>query len=409
MLGEFSNALDNAEKTPRRLVSAVLSAWETQGTTGATARNLAALAHIPVSSIYHHFGDMEHLLQAAQDDALQAANRWCDRQVELVHGARAKGPAALGSLLAAIIDDWCETQRTLAFAFRQSQLMALRDLQHRPTRAHWSAAWRSLWQRICGHLDLADVALATAWFFEGAIALHLLRWRRPVDRAALEELCHGWADWLDGHLAGPSPWFDGARDAAAALAAAQRLAPAETNAASIAAAAARTIERHGIVGLTHRAVAAEAGVTLGVVSHRYRTSADLLNAAFEAIYCRMVPTEETREPKPMPRQEATDLLQNAYARRENALGLEELSVATARDPAFAGFAAQLRYLRGRSSGPYFQAILGTERSISVIDAAIFSAFLSGRGNACLHEDWPATAADVSPLLARLNRTRAVVG
>lgn len=366
-----------------------------------TARNLAALAHIPVSSIYHHFGSMEHLLQVAQDDAREAAGRWCDRQIELLSSGRIEGPKALGTLLAALIDDWCETQRRLASAFRQSQLMALRDLGHREARARWSAMWRGFWKAICDHLDLGDMAQGTAWLFEGLIALHLLRWRRPVDRAALDELCRGWADWLDGRLAGPSPWFDLARHEATALAA-QRPAAAETNASSIAAAAARTIERHGITGLTHRAVAAEAGVTLGVVSHRYRTSADLLNAAFEAIYSRMVPQGTPEEILgTLSRQDAIGHLEGAFAPRANALGLEELSVATARDSAFAGFAAQLRYLRGRSAGPYFQAILGPDRQISSIDAAIFSALLSGRGNACLHEDWIATAADAAPLLTRL--------
>ncbi|MCW1430670.1 TetR/AcrR family transcriptional regulator [Novosphingobium sp. JCM 18896] len=401
MPGELSNILENGGKTPERLVSAVLFAWESQGSAGMTARNLAALAHIPVSSIYHHFGSMEHLLQVAQGDACAAAGRWCERQIELSSGGKIGGPRALGSLLATLIDDWCETQRSLAFAFRQSQLMALRDPAHREKRTPWSALWREFWKEICDHLDLGDVAQGTAWLFEGLIALHLLRWRRPIDRAALEELCRGWADWLDGRLAGPSPWFDLARREAMALAT-QRPVGVETNASSIAAAAARTIEQHGIAGLTHRAVAAEADVTLGVVSHRYRTSADLLNAAFEAIYSRMVPQGEPEERlRTLGRQEAIGHLEGAFAPRANALGLEELSVATARDPAFAGFAAQLRYLRGRSAGPYFQAILGSDRPISPIDAAIFSAFLSGRGNACLHEDWTATAADAAPLLTRL--------
>lgn len=401
MPGMQSEALKEGGTSPNRLVSAVLSAWESEGASGVSARNLASAAGLPVSSIYHHFGDMEHLLEVSQAEAKRAAERWCDQQLTAIHG-QVGGPAALGSLLATLIDDWCETQRTLAFAWRESQLMALRDARHSASRAQWSTLWLGFWQDVCGRLDLADMALGTAWLFEGLMPLHLLRWRRPLDRGALDELCRGWAGWLDGRLAPPSPWFDLARREALALADAQAPVLEDPLVASIMAAAARTIERRGIAGLTHRAVAAEAGVTLGVVSYKFRTSADLLNAAFESIYRRMAPQSD-HEPEAVPRLDREDALASfdgGYAQREDVLGMEELLVASAREIAWGGFTAQLRYLRGRTSGRFFQALVGDDRPIAPIDAAIFSAFLMGRGNAYLHSGRTSTRADALPLLAR---------
>lgn len=402
MPGTQTRTLQRGRDSQKKLISAVLSAWET---TTASARSLAAATGLPIASIYHHFGGLEHLFEAAQEDAKHSAERWCEQQLEAIRGD-VKGPEALGTLLAALVDDWCETQRTLAFAWRQSQLTALRDVRHCASRAQWSAIWQSFWREICTRLDLADIAPATASLFEGLAALHLLRWRRALDRAALDELCMGWSAWLDGRLAGSSPWFDLARREALSLAEVQQTAWTDPAVASLAAAAARTVERRGVEGVTHRAVAAEAGVTLGVVSYKFRTSADLLNAAFEAIYSRIVLQSGGIDMlSELDREQAIALLEAGYAAREHVLGLEELVVAASRNAAFINFGAQLRYLRGRSSGRHLQMILGHARPIRPIDGAIFSAFMAGRGNAWLHEDRPLTRADVMPLIVRLDRGR----
>jgi DNA-binding transcriptional regulator YbjK len=368
-----------------------------------STRTLAASAGLPVSSIYYHFGDLEHLLETAQSEALSAAMRWCEAQLEAIRG-QAGGPAALGPLLGAIVDDWCEQQRALAFAERECQLAALRDPLHVPAAARWDALWQSFWADVCRQFDLADMALGTAWVFAGASALHLLRWRRPLDRSALTELCNGWARWMESRLADRSPWFDLARRDAAALIAPP--APDDPVAAAVATAAAATVAQRGVAALTHRAVAAEAGVTLGVVSYKFRTSADLLHAAFEAIYRRMSP-QSADELAAVP-----DLGRDATLARlgsgsvptgADMLASDELLVASARNPAFQTFAAQLRYLRGRSSGHYFQALLGRDRPIAPIDGAIFSAFMSGRIRACAAGGRVPDAEDFGALLARLDR------
>ncbi|WP_447725603.1 TetR family transcriptional regulator [Sphingomonas koreensis] len=404
MPGKQLEAEQKNDSSPQKLVSATLLGWEAEGAPGISARALAGVAGLPVSSIYYHFGDLEQLFGSAQSEARAVAAKWCEAQMDAIRG-EVRGAAALGPLLATLIDDWCETRRTLAFAWRESQLMALRDSRHVASCARWDALWQRFWQEVCTHLEIVDMAMATAWFFEGASSLHLLRWRRPVDRSALNELCGGWAGWLEGRLTAPAAWFDLARRDAAALIVPPP--PDDPVADVIATAAAAAVAQRGIAALTHRAVAAKAGLTLGVVSHKFRTSADLLQAAFEAIYRRMVP-HSASELAAMPdigREEALARIATGFPDRGDLLAVDELLAASARDSAFQAFAAQLRYLRGRSSGRYFQALMGGTRPIAPIDAAIFSALMAGRSRAylCGGRSHDSPGEDFAPLLARLDR------
>lgn len=396
--------MDRADSA-KKLIYSTLSAWEVEGAAGVSVRTLAAAAGLPVSSIYYHFGDIEQLSESAQGAARALAAQWCEAQLEAI-GRDVRGPAALGPLLAALIDDWCETRRTLAFARRECELMALRDPKHVASCAKWDTLWFDFWQEVCARLDIAEMATGTAWVFAATSGLHLLRWRRPIDRAALEELCSGWASWLDGRLAAPAPWYELARRDAAALM--PPPAPDDAMAETISAAAAATVAKRGVAALTHRAVATEAGVTLGVVSYKFRTSAELLRAAFEAIYRRLAP-QASGDPvakwEPS-REEALEQLRRVLA-REDMLASEELMIASARNPTFVAFAAQLRYLRGRSARPYLQALLGRDRPIAPIDGAIYSAFQTGRYRAhlCSGRSLSADApcSELSALLARLDR------
>ncbi len=391
---------DQGEKghlSAQKLVAATLSAWEREGSAGVSGRSLAAVAGLPMSAIYYHFGDLERLLETAQTEARAEAGVWIRAQLDAI-GSEVKGPAALGPLLAAVVDDWCETRRTLAFARREGQLMALRDERHVAACAKWDALWQGFWQEICDRLEISDLGTATAWVFDGLCGLHILRWRRPVDRAALSELADGWARWARGLPAEGSAWFEQARRDATALILPPP--PEDDTANAIAAAAATTVAKRGVTGLTHRAVAAEAGLTLGVVSYKFRTSADLLKAAFDAVYRRTAPSPDSQPPPPSPPV-------FGVPDRENLLGMEELLVAAARDPDLQAFAAQLHYMRGGSAGRFMQQLLGEHAPMTSLDNVVASALMGGRVRAYLcggraHDPDPPHG-DFGPLLARFAR------
>ncbi|WP_164516094.1 TetR/AcrR family transcriptional regulator [Sphingomonas sp. 2R-10] len=364
------------EPTRDRLIGAVIREWEVAGTAGISARGVARDAAIPVSSIYHHFGEMDGLLLLAADTVMARASDWFATQARLLAGATG-GAADLAHLLAATIDAWCEERRGLAYAWREVQSQAMR---HAAWQGVAQAGWRLLtefWQPICDRFGVGALAPSVVLLFDGETSLHLVRWRRLIDRSAMAELCATWAGWIEGRAGMPAPW----RMLAIREALAGQPAVPDWDAATerIAAAAARTVAQRGVPGLTHRAVAAEAEQTLGIVSSRFRSSADLLRAACEALYRQIVrPLGDGDAP--------VDLIASRTERTGDDLALRaffELTLAASRDPALQPFAAQLRYLRGRTSIRHLRAILPTGRVPSAADGALLSALFSGQTRARL--------------------------
>lgn len=384
------------EPTRDRLVGAVLREWERAGGSGISARSVARDAAIPVSSIYHHFGDMDGLLLRAADAVIAQAADWFAIQARAL--AAATGDASgLAHLIAATIDAWCEEQRALAYAWREIQLQAMR---HPRWRGAVQAGWQMLfdfWQPICDRFGVGELTASVVLLFDGETSLHLVRWQRLIDRSAMAELCATWAGWIDGRAGALAPWR--ALAIREVLAGQPAIPDWDLATEQIAAAAARTVAQRGVPGLTHRAVAEAAGQTLGIVSNRFRRSADLLRAACEALYRQIVrPLGEGDAP--------VDLIANQTDRPGDDLALRaffELTLAASRDPALQPFAAQLRYLRGRTSIRHLRAILPPERVPSAADGALLSALFSGQTRARLTGAQMAVLDQgVTPILERLS-------
>ena len=357
------------------LVHVCLMAMEREGASSISARSIARDAGVSVSSIYHFFDDMEQLFQATHDHALTQARRWCeDRLGDIAHDGPL--PARLGTLLAGLIDDWTFECRPLAFAWPECRLAAARNPLFRARAAEWKSLWEAFWSEVCDKCGAAGQGSITTRFFEGESFFHLLRWRRQLDRAALAETCAAWEGWLRGELSLPTPWRDMARAEAG-----RELEPVPVRDAIVdrlSRAAGDLVVRHGPSRLTHRAVASEAGMSLGSVSNKLRTRVDLLNAAFEELYRRHQGDSRGGSDMPLPqcpRQLAEMMAHALFDVDELRLGRDELLIATARDPAFRSFGAQLRYMRGRTGRATLAAAV--DAPISDTDAAIFSSFLMG--------------------------------
>lgn len=368
--------------SPERLIQAVLDVWESQGGAGASVRSIAQATGLQVSSIYHHFGDMERLFLSAHDAARAAAEQWCAARLDDLADTAALSPEAFPALLATLIDDWSYGQRRLAFAWRECQLMAARDTAFLPALQGWQRLWAGFWQELCGRCGLSGFGRITNNLFDGESMLHLMQWRRTVDRACLDETCRGWGEWLAGRLAPEGPWRRFARTEA------NRLMPSlpanGVVAEQIAIAAADIVAERGVAGLTHRAVAARAGLSLGVVSYNYRTSGELVRAAFEAIYRRVTSFAPRERSSPATSERGAVLVDrwlDQGADEPGMLALNELLIAVARDPQFSPLSLQLRYLRGRTSGGVLAALIGDGRAVSPLDAALFSSLGGGQHRA----------------------------
>lgn len=360
-----------------RFILATLEQWETLGSAGTSARQISAAAGAPVSSIYHHFGSLERLLYVSQGAALERAKQWCDAQLGQL-SEFSGAPAALGTLFAQVVDDWTQEQRTLAFAWRECQLLAPdSELLHEQS-LRWERLWTEFWHEVGERFAVGSRRIVVARAFENESLMHMIRWRRLVDRAALDETGATLAAWLAGSTVPPSPWRDFAQDAA--LRSMPALLPRDEIASRIAAAASELVGTLGVASVTHRAVAQRTGLTLGTVSHRFKTKSALVEVAFEGIYGAMV--ERMGSGGDIVASSLLDTLVEwslrAITMGARERGRSELFLATARDAGLSQFGAQLRYLRGRTSGPALEAVLGPNYQLSRSESALFSGFLSSQ-------------------------------
>lgn len=342
-----------------------------------SARQISSLTDVPASSIYHHFGSLEHLFLASQQQCIGEAKAWCDEQYKQLYGLDVN-PLAFAGFFAQIVDAWCEDRRSLAFAWRECQMLAQQSALFVEMAREWATLWERFWSEAAQRFGLGAGSIVARRVFENESFFHMIRWRRLVDRAALDETARSLSAWLTGSAMPAAPWREFAREEA--LRSMPTLPDRDDTAARIVDAAARIIDEDGLARLTHRAVAERAALTLGTVSHKFRTKSALLEAAFEGLYRANVERLQGDAPprtNTRPSDFADDLA-GMVLRGGNARGSDELFVATARDPALRQFGAQLRYLRGRTSRGMLQDFVGAGRQVGVTEASLFSGFLTSQ-------------------------------
>ena len=362
-----------SEKSSRdAMIAATVAAWTTHGCSELSARSIASSAGLNASAIYYYFDDLEHLYETAQGEAIAAAESWIRGRHEALEEpvAITDWPGdAFAPLLASLIDDWCEQARPLAFAWRECQLLAARNPRFAPLRDAWNALWRGFCADICRRFRATWAAEATFFFFDSESLLHLMRSNRTVDRAALDESARTWTRWIAGRLPSETPWRRVARERA-------RTAPAaeipEGNLRVIAAAAARLLAANGAGAVTHRLVAAAAGLTLGVVSHRCKRTEDLLKLAYSEIYVQLTGgLPDHPSPNPAPPEKG------AQPDQSRLLAIDELVLAAARGRVGAGLIGLLRYLRGSTSVYTVRERISCTEPQSMALAAVYSSIAMG--------------------------------
>ena len=209
---------------------------------------------------------------------------------------------------------------------------------------------------------------------------------------------------MEGEMNAAGEWFEAAQREVGKLGPPQEY--GDDTAHAISEAAARVVSRNGAAALTHRAVAAEAGLTLGVVSYKFRTSGHLLQAAFDAIYRRLLAAPARLEGTAVTNgEQALCFIRAGFTDRTDLLPIDEMMLASARDPELQTFAVPFRYLRGRGWCRTLPMLVGPERKISPIDGAIMSGLHAARSRARLVVDDRSPPAEpdhgFEPLLSRL--------
>lgn len=268
---------NDANPTGFRLIDALLRLWAEAPADGISVRALVHQADAAQAAIHYHFGNIERLYAKASAAALTEAKGWMAARCADLAGlaGRDLGPELQASLIASTLADWTGDQRRLAMAARAAP------------SAGWQAAWDDFWTALAQTIGLGDHAAALACFASGESARHLLVWNPALDRALLEETAAALVLWLRERRFAADPVR--AVHQQLALSGYARPTPRPTSrndalAAHIEQAAADLLAQQGHAGVTFRAVAARAGVTLGKVIHTCGTKSELLRGALHRLY-----------------------------------------------------------------------------------------------------------------------------
>ncbi len=362
--------------TPQaRLIQALAGLWQGHGRGRISARQTAALAGVTTSLINYHFGSFEHLLEASLRDFIDRSRVWWQSRLAPLEGLGPLDAQAGGYLLASLIEDLCTSERDMTFAWFECQAMAAREPQFHDIAAEWHLVWRGAWDKVAALLLPADAVELLYPFADGELSLHRIVWQPTLDRACLFETCAAWVQLVIEGKTGPMslrkdllarcenpaplPWAEDSLEGIIALAAAD------------------IVGKMGIGGVTHRAVAAATGHSLGVVSYHFPTAEGLVHAAFAAIYGQITGADK-RAAQPLAAGSFAAGVAQLIAHPDaqaNFLSLDEFVTAAAREPLLARFGGTLRYTRGKTAS----------RTLTGLPSPLAGALLSSSTNGLIRQ------------------------
>lgn len=371
------------KSTELRLIDALLGMWAAMPIDQISVRALVHEARSAQAAIHYHFGDMERLYAAASATALTQAEGWmAGRLAVLAPLAQVTvTPALQAAVITATIADWAALQRPLAMAAR-----------HAPG-PEWERSHREFWTRLAALIGLGDHADAVACYAHGEGARHLLVWNPVIDRALLEETTTALVAWLGARRLGD----EGVRTAHRAVARAEYREPVKPGAgerAGLAEAAADLLAAQGHAGVTFRAVAARAGVTLGKVVHLVGTKSQLLALALHRLYEREAlggDPEQFQAQRFAPEEMLTIMLDAVLAGSQPVLAAyDEIERAIYNGADHAPLRGVVRSMEDPSGTWALTQLLGGEVPPASLVAA-FSAILRGIGHRAAHAADPPEA------------------
>jgi len=367
-----------------RLISTAADLLATGGLRSVTARALADLTGQSASAVNYHFAGREGLLAATFE---AAAERVAHMRAAWAASLRAgPPPEAFASWFAAF-----NLQRVAAappfLVLREMRHDAARSPAHRGLARHELEASDAFWRQAAAAFQLpAGAAEACADFAEAILGIHGGQPDHPDQTAWLIETVNRHCARLHGARGTTSGW-DGWRQLARARAGLADRAEASLSggAGRIAAAAAEVLGRDGLAGLTHRAVAAEVGLSLAAVSGAFPSRVSLVRAAFDHLIASIhtvrsgvVPDPGDRRPIAELTQEMAEALFDAEgAAPAGLLALDELLSAAIREPDLRRDAEDLRASRGENSATLLLRMSHATNPADGLDAHILSIVATG--------------------------------
>jgi len=362
---------------PDALLAAACGIVATDGLTGLTLRPLAAALGVSVTVLSTHYG--------ARADVIAAiCNAACAHDATMLAEWRAMlaslgtlAPLTAADLAEAILEDCVTHQRALSMLYLELLHACTWDDTLPPAFAAWAAARRGFWGELAICAGLAP-ALHDWWhgYTIAELAYGMVLEPMPAYRM-LRRLC------LRRLFAGGTAPQPASGDSAllAVLLPGMRHADNAGDVAADAAAwpaqAARVcgirLAAQGVGGLTHRAIAAEVGISHTTLSYRFPTQNDLVVAGLEYIVTHILAAVDADSLDELQRRRlAGDGPQLDLARANFAVAL-----AAARMPDLAPYTANLRSRRGNNLVKVFARYLPGTPGIDALCAQVVSLGLTG--------------------------------
>lgn len=314
---------------------------------------------------------------------MRGASDWMDGILsDLAELAGTNLPApALASLIASLIDEWTEKQRPLALAWREAQAAGAGC----DARARWTTLWRKFWIELCTQLRLGDRAELLACYFDGEAGQHLVRWRRPLDRALLDETTRALFEFLLHGDTSPSSIVRDAYQQSAEEAYRPSSTAPLAQGMILDEAAASQLADTGLAGLTFRAVAIRAGSTLGTVAYHFGSKAEMAQRALRRLYESSAGQSVADLVAALPATPAAmldEVIDSIVARREPVLrALDEITLHLSRGDDHGAFSAVIRGFRDPIGIAVLGRMLERETPASSL-AAAFSSIVRGFDHQC---------------------------
>ena len=385
-------AFERTETSSRanRLVAAAEQLISEGGVAAASARSVAVRAGAAASAINYNFGGIERLLSTAFERGRRRTETWLEARRREIAALPASSDGVVRAL-EYVVREWTVGARPLALLYQEALAAG--------SGAPWTALWRDFWLEAAAGFGLGEIeGRLMHLFFESEGLYHLSTWSPALETAALRELAdHFGAVWLGASPGGVVGALALAERSAGAHAY-SALAPA---AARIAVAAAGVAEG-GLGELTHRAVAARAGVTTGAITHHFRTIEELVAGAIRGQVLAISPADgvgvEPGEQTGEAALSAEDFLgaMRFHATADQpggpALRRRNLFLAAVRRPELAGCAAVIRFAHGGNTRRALERLVDLPADALSLQAGVMSRF-----SAAL---WFATIADAEPQESR---------
>lgn len=376
-----------------RLIAVAAEQIADRGMAEVSARSVAAEAGASPSAINYNFGGIERLFSNAFEHGAARTGAWLAIQ-EAHLLALPRTPDGAVSALEHLLLAWTCEARPLALLYQE----CLAATPGRGPGAAWTGLWRDVWLRLAAAFGLAPLqGRLMHLVFESEALYHLSRWSPALEDAALGELVrHVGAVWLGAR---PIPPI-GALALAEQTARARPDASATPTALKVMTAAAEVVEQ-GLGALTHRSVAARAGLTTGAVTHHFRTIEDLVAGAIRGqvmAMSRMVdgetvsPTDPIRTPEELFRGIRLHGLPDPGGHGPTA-GRRTLFLAAARRPELAGSGAVIRFAHGGTARGSLGGLFVIEPELVSLYAGLLSRLVAALPQACSADDSPRARQD----------------